>query len=82
MLPLTPLPPSPTLVSGCARGEALVSTPVPVGGGVCAPPPAPCPWEGIPEGLCLAAPSGNTWELTPGPTGGTRGDISTGRFLS
>lgn len=40
MLPLTPLPPSPTLVSGCARGEALVSTPVPVGGGVCALPPA------------------------------------------
>lgn len=28
------------------------------------PHPSPCPWEGIPEGLCLAALSGNTWGLS------------------
>lgn len=27
------------------------------------PHPSPCPWEGVPEGLCLAALSGSTWRL-------------------
>lgn len=31
------------------------------------PHPSLCPWERIPEGLCLAAPSGSTWGLSLAP---------------
>lgn len=78
MLSLTPLAAHghhPPLDSCFAPGEALVNTPV-------LPHLSPCSWEGIPEGLCLAAPSGSTWGLIPGPSGGTRGDSPTGRCLS
>lgn len=85
MLPLTSLPAHglhPPWGSGCARREAPVNSQCLWEVGCVLPHPSPFPWEGIPEGLCLAALSGNTWGLIPGRAGGTRGDSSTGRSPS
>lgn len=62
MLPLTSLPAHglhPPWGSGCARREALVNIPVPVGGGVCAPPPIPLPVGGDSRGF---VPGSSEWK--------------------